>query len=635
VLELAPDNAEAFTRLGIVMHGQEQLDAAIEQYQQALRINPDLPLTHFNLGVAHQELHQYAEAETSYRNTIHLQPDYANVHANLGYVLNLQSKHEEAAAAYQQALIFDPDTAEIHHNLGLVLMAQGRTDEAENSLQTALRLNPGYTEAYINLAGLLQVKGDYPEAEAALRKAISNDPNSADTHQKLAIVLNSMGRQSEAVDSCREALRLKPDCVDAHIALAAAVITLQRPDEAMNHCNQALDIEPDNINAISLAANIAIHTGDKETASQTLRPLLEKGFDDFGPDHINIALAFALISKELGQQEEAIALLEKLLQDPVMPLGNRSNLQFNLGKLYDATGEYDKAFIHYQQGNTSKPLTFDATRHAAEIETLIKTCSPDFMLRMPRASIRSEQPVFVVGMPRSGTSLVEQILASHPEVFGAGELPNIIRLPLSLPAMLGSEKSYPHCLPQLTQETIDTLAQDYIDRLKQLSADAPRVIDKMPGNFMHLGLIELLFPNARVVHCMRDPLDTCLSCYFQDFSRTHPYSYDLGNLGAFFRGYEKIMQHWKSILSIPVIDVQYEELVSNQEQVSRSLIEFCGLEWDEQCLQFHKTKRFVGTASYDQVRQPIYRKSAGRWKNYEQHLGPLKEALERHKTPEI
>ncbi len=633
VLKAQPDLAMVWFMLSRAQLQQENTTATESSCRRALSLQPDLAEAHFLLGTILEANGNAGEAETSYRNTIRLQPDHANAHANLGYVLNLQGRHEEAATAYQQALIFDPGNAEVHYNLSQALIALGRNDEAEDILQTALRLKPDYSEAYLNLAGLLQVKGNYPEAEATLQKAISYNPDSASAHQKLAVVLNSLGRQSEAVTCCQEALRCKPDFVDAHIALAAAIITLQKPDEAMEHCNRALEIEPDNINAISLAANIAIHSGDREAASQILSPLLGKGFDEFGPEHINIALAFALISKDLDQQEEATALLEKLLQDPLIPVGNRSNLLFNLGKLYDATGKYDKAFHNYQQGNASKPLTFDATRHDAEIETLIAAYSPDVMMRMPRASNRSEQPVFVVGMPRSGTSLVEQILASHPQIFGAGELPNIIQLPLSLSSILETEKPYPQCLPLLTQEKMDELAQDYLDHIGRLSDDTPRVIDKMPGNFMHLGLIELLFPNARVIHCMRDPLDTCLSCYFQDFSRTHPYSYDLENLGAFYRGYEKIMRHWKSILSIPVIDVQYEELVSNQEPISRSMIEFCGLEWDEQCLQFHKTERFVGTASYDQVRQPIYKKSSGRWKNYEQHLGPLKEALERHKTP--
>jgi hypothetical protein len=235
--------------------------------------------------------------------------------------------------------------------------------------------------------------------------------------------------------------------------------------------------------------------------------------------------------------------------------------------------------------------------------------------------------VFIVGMVRSGTSLVEQILSSHPDVHGAGELPDIIQITNGLQDFLGASAPYPECLSLLKQEHLDALAQHYLEHLKQISPDARRVVDKMPGNFMHLGLIEMLFPEARVIHCMRDPVDTCLSAYFQDFSRSHPYAYDLSNLGAFYRAYLKVMAHWRKILRLPLFELQYEDLIANQEQVSRALIEFCGLEWDDRCLQFHETQRFVGTASYDQVNRPLYKQSVARWKRYERHLGPLLAAL--------
>jgi len=627
VLELAPGNFDGHARLGMLMQNQGILDDAREYYQQALALNPNLPLVHFNLGTVLQELNELSEAEASYRSAIQFKPDYGKAYANLGYVLRIQGKREEAVAAYQQALRCEPDTAKIHYNLGLLLQELERADEAEQCQQTAIRLKPDYAEAHGSLGQLFQIKGDYTKAEASYKQAIKIKPDYAAAYHGLAVALNAMGRQAEAPAFCKEALRIRPDYVDAHIALAAALMALQQPDKALEHCNRALELEPDNINAIALNANIAIHTGDKDQAFDKLRPVLEKGLDDAGSDHLNAILAFSLVSKDLGRMDEAIQLMEQMLKQ-VHGASSRRSLHFNLGKLYDATGEYDKAFTHYQQGNESKPLTFDPNRHAAEVETIINTYTPDFMMRMPRATVRSNRPVFVVGMPRSGTSLVEQILASHPDVFGAGELPDIVLLPMSMHIALGTDRHYPQCLPLLTREKLDKFAQNYLDHLQELSADSTRVIDKMPGNFMHLGLIELMFPDARVIHCMRNPLDTCLSCYFQDFSRSHPYSYDFSNLAAFYKGYLKIMQHWRSLLSIPMIEVQYEETVANQEAVSRSMVEFCGLEWDDRCLQFHKTRRYVGTASYEQVRQPIYKNSAGRWKNYEPYIDTLRKELE-------
>jgi hypothetical protein len=230
-------------------------------------------------------------------------------------------------------------------------------------------------------------------------------------------------------------------------------------------------------------------------------------------------------------------------------------------------------------------------------------------------------------MPRSGTTLVEQILSSHPAVYGAGELKDIGELANSLPGMIGTNKPFPQNIALLTRVHLDRLATTYLDRLRELSPDALRVTDKMLG-FIYLGLIELILPGARVIHCVRDPQDTCLSAYFQDFSESHPYAYDLHNLGVYYSGYRRIMNNWKNVLiNVRMMEVSYEELVRNQEAVSRRMIDFCDLPWDDRCLQFHENRRYVATASYDQVRQPMYRSSVGRWKNYERHLNKLKAAL--------
>jgi hypothetical protein len=230
-------------------------------------------------------------------------------------------------------------------------------------------------------------------------------------------------------------------------------------------------------------------------------------------------------------------------------------------------------------------------------------------------------------MPRSGTSLVEQNLSSHPKVHGAGELPHITWITNSLSKMTPSGKSYPECTRELTQEHMNECATQYLGMLTQLGHDALRITDKMPHNFRHLGLIELLFPGARVIHVARDPLDTCLSCYFQEFSAAHAYTRTLRDLGTHYRDYERLMQHWRSALGIPMLTLQYEDVVANLEKFSRQLIEFCGLEWNDTCLDFHRQDRVVQTLSSEQVRKPIYTSSVGRWKNYRLHLGELQEAL--------
>ncbi len=274
------------------------------------------------------------------------------------------------------------------------------------------------------------------------------------------------------------------------------------------------------------------------------------------------------------------------------------------------------------------PNTAKVTADDKRIDRLIAAFTPERLQSLPRAQHDSKTPVFILGMPRSGTSLVEQILASHPQVHGAGELNNIMRLESGMPDLVGGGKRFPDGLNKLTQEHVDELASHYLEHLAELSPDALRVTDKMPNNFLHLGTIQLLFPDARIIHCMRDPLDTCLSCYFQNFFAQHPYTNDLGHLGAYYNGYERLMAHWKQTLDLPIFDIRYEDLVENQETKSREMIEFIGLEWDEACLKFHENKRIGRTASYDQVRQPIYKGSVARWRNYESHLEPLRKALE-------
>jgi hypothetical protein len=306
----------------------------------------------------------------------------------------------------------------------------------------------------------------------------------------------------------------------------------------------------------------------------------------------------------------------------------RSAAHFSLGRLYDRAGDYNRAFVHFQAGNNLKPSDFDRGEFTRFIDDLINTFDVDFMRNAPCAHHGSRRPVFIVGMPRSGTSLVEQILASHPEVCGGGELEDIRHIAFGAGAWLGSSHTYPRVVRELAAADCDTLAAGYLKKLAVLSPQARCVTDKMPQNFLALGLIALLFPEARVIHCLRDPLDTCLSCYFHDFTGYHPYAYRLEGLGFYYRQYQRLMRHWRAVLPIPMLDVVYEDLVADPEAGIRQLLAFCELDWDERCLRFYESERIVHTSSYQQVRRPIYKSSLGRWRHYAAHLEPLRRALE-------
>jgi tetratricopeptide (TPR) repeat protein len=478
--------------------------------------------------------------------------------------------------------------------------------------------------AYIlALANLQQGMSDYSRALGNFQRVLQIEPENGDACYGRGTVLYALGRQQEAISSYRQAVSYRPNSARYQVGLAAALMAESQHEEAAEYCENALRISPDNADAVALAAQIAIRRGQTEKAYEYLRPLLEQGVQSE-----NVVMAFANVSRDVGRTSEAIQLLQEIAdKGGSQSTEGRINLHFSLGRLYDREAEYEQAFRNFEQGNKLKQVSFGHEHHMLEVDAFIAQNGWYFINNLPRSSVISERPVFIVGMPRSGTTLVEQILSSHPAVYGAGELTDIGEMVEKLPAMLGTQKQFPQCLSLINAEQLDKLATAYLARLEKLSPDARRVTDKMLG-FMYLGFIQLVLPSARIIHCRRDPLDTCLSGYFQDFSSAHSYSYDLYNLGVYYRGYEKIMRNWKSVLSLPMIDVQYEDMIADQESVSRRLIEFCGLEWDDRCLNFHKNERFVGTASYDQVRRPIYSSSVCRWKNYDKFIDPLRKALD-------
>ena len=417
-------------------------------------------------------------------------------------------------------------------------------------------------------------------------------------------------------------MRIDPRFLPAYTGLGRALAGAGQATEARTALHKALRIDPHNIDAIVLEAALSEQEGDFKSAYEQLAPIAERGIE-----HPGLAVTFAKLCHQNGRTEEAVDYLERWFEKSGVPSPKTESIHFALGKFYDATGNYDKAFEHYRQGNDLIPYDADDSEYTLEFEKIIRTFNSKFMMAAPRASLQNERPVFIVGMPRSGTSLTEQILASHPDVFGAGELLDIHDHATGLSARLGTELPYPDCMKKLTTKILDTVAQAYLDHLAELDASAVRVTDKMPQNFIFLGFIALLFPDARVIHCIRDPRDTCLSNYFQQ-SSIHQHANRLESMGAYYRQYEKLMQHWRSLLDIPILEVNYEDLVASQEEVSRKLVEFIGLKWDRRCLEFHETRRYVATPSYDQVRQPLYTSSVGRWRNYERHIEPLLRALD-------
>jgi tetratricopeptide (TPR) repeat protein len=306
-----------------------------------------------------------------------------------------------------------------------------------------------------------------------------------------------------------------------------------------------------------------------------------------------------------------------------------ATLHFALGKIYTDLKQYDASFQHYLDANrlTRKTFEYSPDQTTEFVDRTIKAYPPTLFDRLESLAAASDLPVFILGMPRSGTTLTEQIISSHPDVAGAGELGDIGRMAEALSKFLGSDLHYPECIAQLNPSTVSAYVDRYIQELRSISSNALRITDKMPGNFKYAGLIALLFKNIRIVHTARNPIDTCISIFFQNFKGFHPYAYDLYELGLYYREYHRLMEHWKTVLPVKIHESRYEDLIADPEYYSRQLIDYVGLPWDDQCLRFHETKRVVQTASHWQVRQPIYKSSSQRWKRYDKFLGPLKEGL--------
>ncbi len=539
-----------------------------------------------------------AEAVAQCRAAIALAPGLALAHFNLGAALRRQDQLEEAERAFHEAVRLNPGDVDARCNLGVVLHKLGKNPEALAALEVTVRLAPTHPQAQHDFGAVLLGNGQTARGIQHLREAVRLRPDFAEAHDNLGLGLRYLDRMDDAVACFREALRLKPAHVPARNNLANALQAQGKMDEAIAEFQTTLRFDPNNAFAIAALSNLAAATGRFRFTEPDLQTIAQRA------------------------------------ADAAVPLDDRHQLQFALAVELDRLGEHARAFEHYRAGNELRKalerrrgVTFDPDANDRLVDRLIATFTPAYFERMRGFGLDTELPVYIVGMLRSGTTLAEQILASHPQVHGAGELPDLNTLTGTLPKRLSAPGSYPEAIERLDAVTAQAFAQELDQSLRTWGPGADRVVDKMPGNFAHLGLIATLLPRARIIHCRRDPIDTCLSCYFQNFGGPIAYTLDLGHLGRYYRAYDRLMAHWAQVLPVPIFELNYEELTADQEAVSRRLVAFCGLEWDERCLRFHQNQRTVRTASVLQVRQPMYRSAVGRWKRYEAFLQPLLDAL--------
>ena len=466
----------------------------------------------------------------------------------------------------------------------------------------------------------------YAEAISSCEKAIVLSPNHADAHGNRGIALLTLNRYEEALNSCDKALSLKPGHANAHNKRSIALRELKRYDEALESCDKAIALNPGYADAYNNRGITLTYKGRMDEVGKMFHKALE-----LKPDFPNALENLIKIRKYADADSHEAGIIKTLLKDPGASSSDKRSFYFSLGKIYDDCGRYDEAFECFRLANQlcNAAVSYNREATVKAHSGIIEVFSKEFLSGPFPFGSDSRAPLFIIGMPRSGTPLLASILSNHPSVATAGELPTIIDFATRLREWTRSALPYPEAARQITPALAARLISDYEKRLRRdAPPGVPMVIDKHPINFRHLGLIWMLFPQARVVHCRRDPLDTGLSNYFQRFALSYDYSFDLGNIGHFYGEYARLMEHWRRALPLKMIEIDYEEMVTDTEKVARGALEFLGLEWDERCLAPHTNPHAVETASRWQVRQPIYKGSLERWRHYEKHLGPLKEALE-------
>jgi tetratricopeptide (TPR) repeat protein len=625
-LELKPDFADALNNLGNALKDQGKLDEAVACYRRALDLGPDVAEVHSNLGNALKDQGNPGEAIACYRRALEVRPDDAVVHNNLGNALEKQEKPDEAIACYRRALELKPDFAEAHVNLGNALSDQEKLDEAIACYRRALELKPDFAEAHYDLGSALKDQGKLDQAIACRRRALELKPDFAEAHYNLGHALKNQGKPDEALACYRRVLELKPDFAEAHINLGNVLRDQGKLDEAIACYRRTLELEPDLAEAHNNLGSALMELGDLQGAEDCLRAALYLD-GRFAFAHYKLAV---LLRGKLPEQD--LAAQRRLLEESPLPDAERLLLHFGLAQVLDAQGQYAEAAEHLDRGNAlqrsewrNRGQEYDPKEHEIFIARMMEICTPDFFGRVGGFGLDSELPVFVVGLPRSGTTLIEQILASHGQVFGAGEIA-LARETMNALGGRGADRI--EGLARLDRQTARRLASQHLERLRGLERAALRIVDKMPENYLYLGLLASLFPRAKLIHCRRDLRDVAVSCWMTHF-RDVRWANDQRHIASRFHEYQRMMEHWRQVLPVPLLEVDYEETVADLEGVARKLVAWCGLAWEPACLEFHRAKRPVRTASAVQVRRPVFKTSVGRWKHYEQSLAPLLDGLDK------
>jgi tetratricopeptide (TPR) repeat protein len=587
VMRREPDNVHALNLMGMLCVNASRPAEAVEYLLRALAVHTEDAETHANIALAYKDLGRLPQAVRHFRESIRLDPGSPVVHNNLGNVLRLLERPDEAVQYYETALLLQPGFAECWSNLAAALNESTRHEPALSAVTRALQLDPGLAQAWNN-------KGD---------------------------ILLSQARYPEALDCYRKAAELSPKYCAALINMARAQRDMNEPEEALATLSKVLDIEPRNPQAHHVMGVLREQMGDRDGAAECFREAI-RVTPEMTIAHYNLAQ----IRGRRGTDEEYAAMLSLWERDDLAP-SSRMYLAYGLSRACEQRGEHDRSFAYLAEGNRIKAAArpYDDADTARYMDSIV-AASEATISRLGRSAGHADpRPLFVLGMPRSGTSLTEQILASHSQVAGAGELSYAYDMVHRIRKMTG--EVFPGNMQRLSAEQLRELGEYYMSRHAATDLQSRYVVDKTPLNFQYIGILALALPQARFIHCYRDPVANCYAIHRMPFDERQTYAHDLAALGRYYTRYWNLMQRWKELFPGRILDVRYEDTVADIEVQSRRMLDFLGLPFEEAVLHYYATERLVKTPSASQVREPIYADSVAAWKKYEKYLGPLIENL--------
>ena len=659
IIAQTPNQADAHNILGASLNALGERKEAVAAIKRAIKLAPGAASFHANLGEVERQRGNLAEARLCFLKSIELDPNNPQAYNNLGIVHYDRKKYSDALESYNQAIEKNPKFAEAYNNIGNAQMALGAHAAALQAYENALLYREVYPEAYNNLGIVLRILGKLPEAEQVFRKAISLRGGYVEAHNNLAALLSWQGNDVEALRVLTDVLKIAPRNPTSLILTARIQLGRGNFDSAERACKIVLEDEASNPEAMTVLGQTYHETDRYDLAIEILEKALKEN-----PDFGEARNFYGVALKSVGRLDEARTEIlkaidlnshifgayanlhdlvdfkqEKALFDRIEGFMNEAPnkeaphmlpLHYAYANALENHGEHERALEHFITGGRMKraQLNYDESDLQKFFTSIAEAFPAEIFINRPFAGNPSDRPVFIVGMPRSGSTLVEQILASHPDVYGAGEVKYLSRAIGSLRDRFPMFPPYPGMIGRMSAGHYEIMANNYLNEVQGPAGNAKRITDKLLTNYFFIGLAHLLFPNAKIINTLRDPVDTCLSGFTKLFKDDMPHSYDLGELGRYYRMYAKLMDHWRAVLPEGTMTtIVYEDVVADTEGSAKRIIDFLGLPWNDACLSFHKSDRPVKTASVAQVRKPIYKSSVERWRKYGAGLQPLIDAL--------